>query len=57
MDTCVTCKYTLSKEGGSLSCCRFPRQVRVARDYVCGEWRPDVKKEKTNGTAQKSTGK
>jgi hypothetical protein len=57
MDTCVTCKYTLNKEGGSLSCCRFPRQVRVARDYVCGEWRPDVKKEKTNGTAQKSTGK
>jgi hypothetical protein len=57
MDTCVTCKFTAVKDGGSLLCHRFPKAQRVARDYVCGEWRPDVKKEKTNGNDKKSSGK
>ena len=57
MDTCVTCKFTAVKDGGSLLCHRFPKAQRVARDYVCGEWRPDVKKEKTNGNDKKPSGK
>lgn len=54
MDTCLTCKYTPIKEGGALTCQRYPKQVRVSRTYVCGEWRPDVaKKEAKSGTDKK----
>jgi hypothetical protein len=45
------------KDGGSLLCHRFPKAQRVARDYLCGEWRPDVKKEQKNGNDKKSSGK
>jgi len=37
---CETCKFTPNKEGGSLSCQRFPTPVRVARSYFCGEYQP-----------------
>lgn len=57
MDSCLTCKYAPIKEGGSLSCCRFPQQTRVARDYWCGEWRPDIQKERKNGTEKKPASK
>lgn len=57
MNNCVNCKYTHIKEGGSLTCQRFPKAVRVARDYVCGEWRPDVQTERKNGTDKKSASK
>jgi hypothetical protein len=57
MDSCMSCKYAPVKEGGSLSCCRFPQLTRVARDYWCGEWRPDLKKEKTNGNDKKPASK
>lgn len=57
MDSCMTCKYTLIKDGGSLTCNRFPKAVRVARDYVCGEWRPDIQKERKNGTEKKPVSK
>ncbi len=53
-DNCENCKYTVSKEGGSLSCQRYPQQIRVARSYWCGEWRPAVK-EKQDGKANKQS--
>lgn len=55
-DNCTNCKYTVSKEGGSLTCQRHPQPVRVARSYWCGEWRPDVKVEKQDGKANKQSG-
>lgn len=57
MDNCVNCKFTPDKVGGSLVCHRFPKQQRVARDYWCGEWRPDVSKERKNGTDKKPVSK
>ncbi len=42
MESCLSCKYTTSKDGGSLSCQRYPAQLRVARSYWCGEWTRDV---------------
>jgi hypothetical protein len=41
MESCLSCKYTTSKEGGSLSCQRYPQQLRVARSHWCGEHVPD----------------
>jgi hypothetical protein len=41
MESCLSCKFTLSKEGGSLSCNRYPTQLRVARSHWCGEWKSD----------------
>ena len=41
MESCLSCKYTASKEGGSLSCQRYPQQLRVARSHWCGEWKAD----------------
>jgi hypothetical protein len=57
MDNCVNCKFTPDKVGGSLVCHRFPKQQRVARDYWCGEWRPDISKERKNGTDKKPASK
>jgi hypothetical protein len=37
-DNCTNCKYTVGKDGGSLTCQRHPSPVRVARSYWCGEW-------------------
>lgn len=42
---CLTCKFAPVKQGGYIMCQRFPQQVRVTRDYWCGEWRPDLNKE------------
>ncbi len=41
MESCLSCKFTLSKDGGSLSCHRYPQQLRVARSHWCGEWKSD----------------
>ena len=41
MESCLSCKYTTSKEGGSLSCQRYPQQLRVARSHWCGEYKAD----------------
>lgn len=41
MSTCTTCKFTPQKEGGSLTCQRFPTPIRVARSYFCGEYIQD----------------
>jgi len=35
---CETCKFTPQKEGGSLTCQRYPQSIRVARSYFCGEY-------------------
>lgn len=35
---CVNCRFTVGKDGGSLSCQRHPSPIRVARSYWCGEW-------------------
>ena len=40
-DTCLTCKFTKEKTGGSLTCLRYPTQTRVARTQWCGEWQAD----------------
>jgi hypothetical protein len=40
-DTCLTCKFTKEKTGGSLTCLRYPIQTRVARTQWCGEWQAD----------------
>jgi hypothetical protein len=42
MESCLSCKFTLNKDGGSLSCQRYPSQLRVARSGWCGEWTRDV---------------
>ena len=41
MESCLSCKFTLSKEGGSLWSNRYPTQLRVARSHWCGEWKSD----------------
>lgn len=41
MESCLSCKFTASKDGGSLNCQRYPQQLRVARSYWCGEWMAD----------------
>ena len=41
MESCLSCKFTTSKDGGSLSCQRYPQQLRVSRSYWCGEWQSD----------------
>jgi hypothetical protein len=40
-DTCLTCRFTKEKTGGSLTCLRYPTQTRVARTQWCGEWQAD----------------
>jgi len=55
-DSCENCKFTIDKTGGSLVCQRFPNQVRVAKQYWCGEWRPEPRGEK-NGNHQKPVSK
>ena len=42
MESCLSCKFTTSKDGGSLSCQRYPQQLRVARSYWCGEYTADA---------------
>ncbi len=42
MENCLSCKFTTSKDGGSLSCQRYPQQLRVARSYWCGEYVADA---------------
>lgn len=42
MESCLSCKFTTSKDGGSLSCQRYPQQLRVARSYWCGEYVADA---------------
>ncbi len=42
MESCLSCKFTINKDGGSLSCQRYPQQLRVARSGWCGEWAADV---------------
>ena len=42
MESCLSCKFTLNKDGGSLSCQRYPSQLRVARSGWCGEWTKDA---------------
>lgn len=42
MESCLSCKFTTSKDGGSLSCQRYPQQLRVARSYWCGEYAADA---------------
>jgi len=37
-ESCTNCKYTVGKDGGSLTCQRHPSPIRVARSYWCGEW-------------------
>lgn len=41
MESCLSCKFTTGKDGGSLSCQRYPQQLRVGRAYWCGEYKPD----------------
>jgi hypothetical protein len=41
MESCLSCKFTANKDGGSLSCQRYPQQLRVARSHWCGEWKAD----------------
>jgi len=40
-ETCLTCKFTKEKTGGSLTCQRYPTATRVARTQWCGEWQAD----------------
>ena len=40
--TCADCRYTAGQEGGSLTCQRYPQPHRVARSYLCGEYKPLV---------------
>jgi hypothetical protein len=40
-DTCLTCRFTKEKTGGSLTCLRYPTSTRVARTQWCGEWQAD----------------
>jgi hypothetical protein len=47
---CETCKFTPQKEGGSLTCQRYPQSIRVARSYFCGEYQA---MEETDGKANK----
>lgn len=54
---CLSCKFTVVKTGGYLNCQRFPQQVRVTKDYVCGEWRPDLTKETKSANDKKSSSK
>lgn len=55
MDSCLSCKFTISKDGGSLTCQRYPQSIRVARSYYCGEHK---QMEESDGKANKgSTGR
>ncbi len=38
--SCAVCRYTEGQEGGSLTCQRYPQPHRVARSYLCGEYKP-----------------
>jgi hypothetical protein len=40
--SCADCRYTAGQEGGSLTCQRYPQPHRVARSYLCGEYKPLV---------------
>lgn len=51
---CETCKFTPQKEGGSLTCQRYPQSIRVARSYFCGEYQA---MEETDGKADKRLGR
>ena len=37
--SCADCRYTAGQEGGSLTCQRYPQPYRVARSYLCGEYK------------------
>jgi hypothetical protein len=37
--SCADCRYTAGQEGGSLTCQRYPQPHRVARSYLCGEYK------------------
>ena len=48
MKTCLSCVHTHHKEGGTLTCQRYPTPAKVGVTYVCGEYKQEEKQAAAN---------